>query len=154
MEVKSIRSRSVLVFERFLCDVMYSYSRSMDACPCMRLGKDSRFTRIVSTLDSLTNTVISHTFAYSSTWRRKPWQGLFNLVFFTADQSAWLVLNQPTQRGFWRNLRFILYSMVKESTFFVFMEGSWPISTFWHQRGRKTTKCTFEIEFLPCAQPI
>ena len=41
----------------------------------------------------------------------------FNLVFFTADQSAWLVLNQPRQRGFWRNLRYILYSMVIESTF-------------------------------------
>ena len=24
----------------------------------------------------------------------------FNLVFFTADQSVWLVLNQATQRGF------------------------------------------------------
>ena len=24
----------------------------------------------------------------------------FNLVFFAADQSAWLVLNQPRQRGF------------------------------------------------------
>ena len=31
-----------------------------------------------STLDSHTNTVISHTFAYSSRWRRKPWQGLLN----------------------------------------------------------------------------
>jgi len=41
----------------------------------------------------------------------------FNLVFFTADESAWLVLNQPRQRGFWRNLRYILYSMVIESTF-------------------------------------
>ena len=39
---------------------------------------------------------------------------VFNLVFCTADQSAWLVLNQPRQRGFWRNLRYILYSMVKE----------------------------------------
>ena len=29
-----------------------------------------------STLDSHTNTVISHGFAYSSRWRRKPWQGL------------------------------------------------------------------------------
>ena len=47
MEVKSIRSGSVLVFERILFDVMYSHSRSMDACPCMRLGKDSRFTGIV-----------------------------------------------------------------------------------------------------------
>ena len=30
-----------------------------------------------STLDSHTNTVISHAFVYSSRWRRKPWQGLF-----------------------------------------------------------------------------
>ena len=99
---------------------------------------------------SYKNCNFSH-FAYSSTWRRKPRQRLFNLVFFTADQSAWLVLNQPTQRGFWRNLRFILYSMVKESMFlrgnFCVYESSWPISTFWHQRGRKTTKCTFEIDF-------
>ena len=41
----------------------------------------------------------------------------FNLDFLTADQSAWLVLNQPTQQGFWRNLSYILYSMVKESRF-------------------------------------
>ena len=24
----------------------------------------------------------------------------FNLVFFTADQSAWVILNQPRQRSF------------------------------------------------------
>ena len=30
-----------------------------------------------STLDFHTNTVISHAFAYSSRWRRKPWKGLF-----------------------------------------------------------------------------
>ena len=30
-----------------------------------------------STLDSPINTVISHAFAYSSIWHRKPWQGLF-----------------------------------------------------------------------------
>ena len=30
-----------------------------------------------STLGSHTNTIISHTLAYSSRWRRKPWQGLF-----------------------------------------------------------------------------
>ena len=30
-----------------------------------------------STLDSHTITVISHAFAYSSRWRRKPWQGLY-----------------------------------------------------------------------------
>ena len=58
MEVKSIRSDSMLVFQRFLCDVMYSHSRSMDGN--------------YSTLDSHTNTVISHTFAYTSKWRLKP----------------------------------------------------------------------------------
>ena len=36
-----------------------------------------------STLDSHTNT--AHTFAYSSRWRRKPWQGLFILTTL-----AWL----------------------------------------------------------------
>ena len=38
-------------------------------------------------------------------------------AFFTADWSAWLVLYQPRQWGFWRNLRYILYSMLKKSTF-------------------------------------
>ena len=41
----------------------------------------------------------------------------FNLVFYTADRSAWLVLNQPRQRGFWRHLRYIPYSMDKEKYF-------------------------------------
>ena len=41
----------------------------------------------------------------------------FNPIVFTADQSAWLVLNQPRQRGFRRNLRYILYCMVIESAF-------------------------------------
>ena len=38
-----------------------------------------------STLDSHTNTVISHSFAYSSRWHRKPWQGLFltNSLFYS-----------------------------------------------------------------------
>ena len=42
----------------------------------------------------------------------------FNLVFYTADRSVWLVLNQPRQRGFWRHLRYILYSMIKEKYVF------------------------------------
>ena len=33
-----------------------------------------------STLDSNTSTVISNAFAYSSTWRRKPRQGLLSLL--------------------------------------------------------------------------
>ena len=37
----------------------------------------------------------------------------FNLVLCTADRSAWLVLNQPRQRGFWRHLRYIPYSMIE-----------------------------------------
>ena len=37
--------------------------------------------------------------------------------FYTADRSAWFVFNQPRQRGFWRNLRYILYFMVKELRF-------------------------------------
>ena len=37
----------------------------------------------------------------------------FNLVFYTADRIAWLVLNQPRQRGFWRHLRYIPYSMIE-----------------------------------------
>ena len=83
----------------------------------------------------------------------------FNLDFFTADQRAWLVLNQPRQRGFWRNLRYILYSMVIKSTFLkgnfcVYRKVSWTFSTFWHRRERKTTKCAFEIDLLPCAQLI
>ena len=39
----------------------------------------------------------------------------FNL---TADRSAWLVLNQPRRQGFWRHLRYIPYSMIKEKYFF------------------------------------
>ena len=32
---------------------------------------------------------------------------------------------------------------------FVFIKVSWTFSTFWHRRERKTTKCTFEIDFFP-----
>ena len=77
----------------------------------------------------------------------------FNLVFYTADRSAWLVLNQQWQRGFWRHLRYIPYSMIKEKYVFwkrivVFIKVSWTFSTFLHRRERKTTKCAFEIHFF------
>ena len=39
----------------------------------------------------------------------------FNLVFYTADRSASLVLNQPRKRGFWRHLRCILTSALKKN---------------------------------------
>ena len=73
--------------------------------------------------------------------------------FYTADRSAWLVLNQPRQRGFWRHLRYIPYSMIKEECsfskrIFEFIKVSWTFSTFWHRHERKTTKCAFEIFFF------
>ena len=52
----------------------------------------------------------------------------FNLVFYTADRSAWLVFNQPRQRGFWRHLRYIPYSMIKE-------ECSFSKRNFWIYKG-------------------
>ena len=45
-----------------------------------------------STLDSHTNTAISHTFAYSSRWRRKPWQGLLRFAFSLNSVTASLQL--------------------------------------------------------------
>ena len=42
----------------------------------------------------------------------------FSLDFYTADRSAWLALNQPRQRCFWRHLRYIPYSMIKEKYVF------------------------------------
>ena len=67
----------------------------------------------------------------------------FNLVFFPADQSAWHILNQPRQQDFWRNLRYILYSMVKESTFlkgnFCIYKVFYILTSMW-----KTSKCAFK----------
>ena len=40
-----------------------------------------------STLDSHTNTVISHAFAYSSRWRRKPRQGLYHNHALSSSRS-------------------------------------------------------------------
>ena len=40
-----------------------------------------------------------------------------NSTLFSSRWSAWLVLNHPRQRSFGRNVRYILYSMVNESTF-------------------------------------
>ena len=39
------------------------------------------------------------------------------LISKNSTTDLWLVLKQPRQRGFGRNLRYILYSKVKESTF-------------------------------------
>ena len=72
----------------------------------------------------------------------------FKLVFFTAER---LVLSQSRQRGFLRNLRYILYSMVKKCSFLKGnFHGRFPhFSTFWLRRERKTTKfARFEIDFM------
>ena len=42
---------------------------------------------------------------------------LWNCLSKNSTTDLWLVLKQPRQRGFGRNLRYILYSKVKESTF-------------------------------------
>ena len=42
---------------------------------------------------------------------------LWNCLSKNSTTDLWLVFKQPRQRGFGRNLRYILYSMVKESTF-------------------------------------
>ena len=55
----------------------------------------------------------------------------FNLVFFTADGSAWLVFNQPRKQGFWRNLRYILNTLLYLQRFYK------TFSTFLHRRERK-----------------
>ena len=60
----------------------------------------------------------------------------FNLVFFTADQSASLVLNQPRQRGFWRNLRYILF--LKN---FCIYKGFIDVFLIYSSAWKKTIKC-------------
>ena len=52
-----------------------------------------------STLVSHTNTVISHGFAHSSRWRRKPWQGLLTIEEFTLIVTWWVI------RARWREIR-------------------------------------------------
>ena len=82
----------------------------------------------------------------------------FTLVFFTADRSAWLVLNQPR---FVKKLEVhSVYSMVKESTFLKgnlcinLIKVSWTFnSTFLHWCERKPQNVHFN-DFLPSAQPI
>ena len=82
----------------------------------------------------------------------------FNTVFFTAELLACF---EPTkQRSFGRNLRYILYSMVKESTFskgnFCIYKGYihvlYILTSAWKKAERKTTKCApiwnwFYVEF-------
>ena len=74
----------------------------------------------------------------------------FNLVFYGSERLA--CFEQTRKRGFWRQLRYIPYSMIKEKYVFKreffyfkgFMDG---FLQFWHGRERKTTKCAFEIFF-------
>ena len=82
----------------------------------------------------------------------------FNLVFCTADRSAWLVLNQPRQRGSWRHLRYIPYFMIKEMLVFKkefciykgFMDVFYILTSSW----KKNHKMCIWNWFLPCARPI
>ena len=51
-------------------------------------------------------------------------------VFFTADQSAWPVLNQPRQRGFLRNLRYSSHSVLYGQRKYVFKRKSFCLERF------------------------
>ena len=56
------------------------------------------------TLDSHTNTVISQTFAYSSRWRWKPWQGLLVLSLWCPDiKEVWLYIINRKGYESWKN---------------------------------------------------
>ena len=104
----------------------------------------------------------------------------FNLVFYGSERLA--CFERTRQWGFWRHLRYFPYNLPalrsergrvgenpgnevafrtlwsKKTTFlkgnFCILKVSWTVSTFWHRSERKTTKCAFEIDFLPCARPI
>ena len=47
------------------------------------------FNRNYSTVDSHTNTVISHAVTYSSRWRRKPWQSLLSCRFLFSKGNSY-----------------------------------------------------------------
>ena len=76
--------------------------------------------------------------------------------FYTADRSAWFVFNQPRQRGFWRNLRYILYFMVKESAFLKgnfciykgFMEDFYIFTSAWMKNHKM---CILNWLFAICS---
>ena len=89
----------------------------------------------------------------------KLWFEEFNLVFFTADQSVWLVLNQATQRGFWRSVRYVLYSMIKESTFLKgnfciykgFMDVFYILTSVWKKNHKM---CIWNWFFAACSADL
>ena len=64
------------------------------------------FNRNYSTVDSHTNTVISHAVAYSSRWRRKPWQSLLSCRFQYSVKAIRIpLLKSNLLIGFCRDLR-------------------------------------------------
>ena len=68
-----------------------------------------------------------------------------NSTLLSSRRSAWPVWNQPRQRSFKRNFRYILYCMFKEGKFlkgnYCICKGFIDVSCIWHRRERKTTKC-------------
>ena len=83
----------------------------------------------------------------------------FNLVFYTADRSAWLVFNQPRQRSFRRHLRYIPYSMIKEKyvvkkEFLYLKRFHGCFLHFDIGVKEKPQNKHLKLIFLPCASPI
>ena len=80
-----------------------------------------------------------------------------NSTLFSSQRRAWLVLSQSRQRGFWRNLRYILYSVVKKSSF---LKGNFH-GCFLHfdfgVKGKPQNLPDLKLILcciMPCAQPM
>ena len=75
-----------------------------------------------------------------------------------SERLACLLTNQGSEvsKDTWGTFRTLWSkkSVRFQKGIFEFIKVSWTFSKFWHRRERKTTKCAFEIDFLPCARPI
>ena len=69
----------------------------------------------------------------------------FHLVFFMAERLSCFGPTEPRHRSFWRNLSYILNTIVKESTFLkgknrIYKDFIDAFCTFSYRRERKTTR--------------
>ena len=84
---------------------------------------------------------------------------LWNCLSKNSTTDLWLVLKQPRQRGFGRNLRYILYSKVKESTFLKgnfciyksFMDVFYILTSAWKKNHKM---CIWNWFFAMCSADL